>query len=802
MAIVGSGPVSWSLAQQIAASPQSGIELVGLFDEPGSARGQRTQCVAEAIRGDLHTLLMLCRNRAIDVVYIPMPMQAEWQIRDLIEKLADASVAVHLVPDLTAFNLLCGQVKCLGGICTLSVFDTPMGGAGGYLKRAIDVVLSSAILVAVAIPMMLIAIGVRLSSPGPIIFKQRRGGLDGRETVVWKFRTMTVTEDGDTIVQARQDDPRVTRFGAFMRRTHLDELPQFFNVLQGRMSIVGPRPHAVAHNEIYRRLLPYYMLRHRVLPGIPGWAQVNGWSGETDRLDKMEKRVEHDLWYIRNWSPWLDLKIIVATVGRVVSGFVPARLRRRQAGDPPTAPSVLLLVENLPVPLDRRVWLEARSLRDRGYRVSVVCPRMYKHTKAFERLEGIDVFRFPLLFESNSLLGYAIEYGSALVSMLWYAMRVWAKSGIDVIHVANPPDLLVLVALPFKLFGARVIYDQHDLCPELYAAKGKSGRLTRALLLGFERLSYRIADAVIVPNNSYRAVALARGEKDSDSVFVVRNGPLRNALAPKRGVSLEPLVGYVGVMGDQDGVDVLIEAAARLKDRYPDLRYVLLGDGTGRAEFERYAKELGVADRVRFTGMVEEKRIAEKLAACRVCVVPDRVNGFTARSTMNKVMEYMALSKPIVQFDTPEGRYSAGAAALYAKRNDVADFTDRIAELLDDPERARTMGRQGRARFLRSLHWGQSVKALYAAYDRVLGADEAEPVPATPETTTGIAVGRALEHDTANPKGWKSATPQPRPARVGRRVEKPRVPAPSIHVQQRGNAAETATRLEGGYGGD
>ena len=754
VAIVGAAAISQALAEIVTGTPHLGMELVGMFDGWAADDDRQQQTNAAAVAGSFSALLALCHRGAVDRVYVPLSIGGGEPLKPLIEQLADTRVAVDLVPDFTAVDLLHGRVRKLDGIWTLSVFDTPMAGLGGVAKRVMDVLLSGAILVAVAPVMLAVALGVRLSSPGPVIFKQRRGGLDGSQIVVWKFRTMTVTEDGDTIMQARRHgDPRVTRLGAFLRRCHLDELPQFINVLQGRMSIVGPRPHAIAHNETYRRLVPSYMLRHRVRPGITGWAQVNGWSGETEQLHKMQKRVEHDLWYIRNWSPGLDLRIIAGTVVRVLSAMVPSRADRRRAADRAPGPSVLLLVENLPVPLDRRVWLEAKSLRDRGYRVSVICPRMYGHTKRFERLDGIDVYRFPVLVESDGLAGYLVEYGSALAMMLWYAVRVWLRSGIDVIHVANPPDLLALVALPFKPFGTRVIYDQHDLCPELLAAKGRDGRLMRAVIRGLERLSYRIADAVIVPNESYRHVALTRGGRNPDTVFVVRNGPLRDALAPRRSVPRERLVGYVGVMGDQDDIDVLLEVAARLKASHPDLRYRLLGDGTGRARFEAFARELGVDDRVEFTGMVAEDRIADLLAPCSVCVVPDRVNDFTARSTMNKVMEYMALEKPIVQFDTPEGRFSARESSLYARPNDVVDLADKIAALIDDPPLAHRMGRLGRARFLRRLHWGCSVATLHAAYDRVLGAAPvAVPaVPAVPRPDAGRTVAKAPAPDAARP---------------------------------------------------
>jgi putative colanic acid biosynthesis UDP-glucose lipid carrier transferase len=240
-------------------------------------------------------------------------------LRNLLVGLSDSTASVYVVPDIFTLDLLGSRPVSLGEIHTISVFENPFYGVDGWLKRLEDIVLATLILIVIAIPMLVIAIAVKLTSPGAVIFRQRRYGLDGRDIEVWKFRSMSVSEDGPDVPQARRNDARVTRLGAFLRRTSLDELPQFINVLQGRMSVVGPRPHAVAHNEMYRTLIRGYMLRHKVKPGITGWAQVNGWRGETDTLDKMERRVEHDLWYIRNWSAFLDIRIVVLTIAR---GFV------------------------------------------------------------------------------------------------------------------------------------------------------------------------------------------------------------------------------------------------------------------------------------------------------------------------------------------------------------------------------------------------------------------------------------------------------------------------------------------------
>ena len=246
-------------------------------------------------------------------------MKAENRIVELVNALSDTTASVYLVPNFFVFDLRHGKMTSLDGIPVLSLHESPFYGVDGWVKRLEDIVVASLILMIIALPMAVIAAGVKLTSPGPVLFKQRRYGLNGAVVDVWKFRSMTVCEDGDKVVQAQKGDMRITPFGAFLRRTSLDELPQFINVLQGQMSVVGPRPHSVAHNEQYRRLIRGYMLRHKVKPGITGWAQISGWRGETETLDKMEMRVKHDLEYVQNWSLWLDIKIIFLTVFK---GFI------------------------------------------------------------------------------------------------------------------------------------------------------------------------------------------------------------------------------------------------------------------------------------------------------------------------------------------------------------------------------------------------------------------------------------------------------------------------------------------------
>ena len=315
VAIVGAGSLGQRLAANIVDNPWMGLDLLGFYDDATSDAVylQKIQGFVP-VRGDHQALVDNVRAGYIDKVYITLPMGAEDRIKWLLDQLSDSTASVYLIPNVFIVDLLHARSESINGLPSISIFDSPMDGASRLVKRVEDIVLSLAILAIIAVPMLIIALGVRLTSPGPALFRQKRYGMDGRPIEVWKFRSMTVMENGDTVTQAKRNDSRITPFGAFLRRTSLDELPQFLNVLRGDMSIVGPRPHAIAHNEEYRKLISGYMLRHKVKPGITGWAQINGWRGETDTLDKMQKRIEYDLNYIRRWSLWLDLKIVFLTV--------------------------------------------------------------------------------------------------------------------------------------------------------------------------------------------------------------------------------------------------------------------------------------------------------------------------------------------------------------------------------------------------------------------------------------------------------------------------------------------------------
>jgi glycosyltransferase involved in cell wall biosynthesis len=385
---------------------------------------------------------------------------------------------------------------------------------------------------------------------------------------------------------------------------------------------------------------------------------------------------------------------------------------------------VLILVENLPSPFDRRVWQEACTLRDCGYLVSIICPTGRGCERHFEVLDGIHLYRYDLPLEGSGAAGYAVEYALALAWSFALAWRVLLTRGFDVIHACNPPDLFFLIGGFFKLLGKRFLFDHHDLNPELYEAKfGRRGFLHR-LLLKLEYWTFRTADVSIATNESYRRVAIERGRMPPERVFVVRSGPSleRMRILPpderlKRGRRY--LVGYVGVMGRQEGIDHLLRAARHivLELGRSDVHFGLVGGGTSLEEMKALALELGIADHVTFTGRVPDADLLVMLNTADVCVNPDIANEMNDKSTMNKIMEYMALGKPIVQFDLTEGRCTAQRASLYAKKNDALDLAAKIVALLDDPAARAQMGEFGRRRVERELEWRHEAPKLLAAYE-------------------------------------------------------------------------------------
>lgn len=318
VAIIGLTPRGLELYQEIKTQPELGFECIGFFDDREPDRFPEE--FRSLLLGTVNDSVMTAQSGIINRLYICLPLSADRRIQQIVQQLGDTTLNVYLVPELLIINMMHGRLSNVGDIDAISVFESPHYGVQTYFKRSFDILFSASALLILSPLLLLITLAVRLTSKGPVIFKQDRYGLDGKQIGVYKFRSMKVLENSDKVVQATKDDQRVTPLGAFLRRTSLDELPQFFNVLCGEMSVVGPRPHAVAHNEHYRNRVAFYMLRHKVKPGITGWAQVNGWRGETDTLDKMEKRVEFDLHYIRNWSLWWDIKIIFKTLFKGFGG--------------------------------------------------------------------------------------------------------------------------------------------------------------------------------------------------------------------------------------------------------------------------------------------------------------------------------------------------------------------------------------------------------------------------------------------------------------------------------------------------
>jgi glycosyltransferase involved in cell wall biosynthesis len=387
---------------------------------------------------------------------------------------------------------------------------------------------------------------------------------------------------------------------------------------------------------------------------------------------------------------------------------------------------VLIIVENLPVPFDGRVWKEACSLRKAGYEVTVLCPKGKGYEQGYEYMEGVHIYRHPIPTEGNSPLGYLVEYGCALFWEFLYSGWIFLRRGFDVIQGCNPPDNIFLVVLPFKLFGVKYIFDHHDVNPELYFSKFKRQDIFYKLQILLERLTFRVSDAVMSTNDSYRGIAIRRGGVLPENVFVVRNGPdleKFKAVPPKHDLKhgKRYLVGYVGNMSTQEGLDILLDVAAHVKAAgRTDIHFVCVGGGPGLAALRQMVKEKNLSDTVEFAGRVSDAELLEILSTADVCVNPDSPCEMNNISTMIKIMEYMALAKPIVQFDLKEGRVSAQQASLYCDPlSREIDFAEKILWLLDHPDERRRMGEYGRRRVESELAWEYSVDNLLRAYDRV-----------------------------------------------------------------------------------
>jgi glycosyltransferase involved in cell wall biosynthesis len=390
-----------------------------------------------------------------------------------------------------------------------------------------------------------------------------------------------------------------------------------------------------------------------------------------------------------------------------------------------SARKILIIVENLPVPFDGRVWKEAVALQKNAYDVAVLCPRGKGYEKGYEVMEGVHIYRHPMPKEGNSAGGYLWEYGCALFWEFLYTWWIFARRGFHVIQGCNPPDDIFLVALPFKLFGVKYIFDHHDANPELYLSKYEKSDFFYKAQVWLEKMTYRFSDVVIATNESYKELAVTRGGLDSKDVFVVRNGPELDTFklvplnpALKHGKSY--LVGYVGTMSIQEGLDILLDVALHIKNLgRNDVHFTCVGGGPGLASLRKMVQDKCLEDMVNFTGRIPDQQLLDVLSTADICVNPDKPCEMNNISTMIKVMEYMALGKPIVQFDLKEGRYSAQEASLYSDNengNRTPDFANKILWLLEHPKERERMGEIGRKRVHEQLAWKYSVKNLLAAY--------------------------------------------------------------------------------------
>jgi glycosyltransferase involved in cell wall biosynthesis len=413
---------------------------------------------------------------------------------------------------------------------------------------------------------------------------------------------------------------------------------------------------------------------------------------------------------------------------RISGWLIPrAKSANRAPGGHPTAQPrrVLMIVENLPVPFDRRVWSEAKALRKAGYLVSVICPKARGYNASEEAIDGIDIYRHPLPLEARGATAYLVEYGVALFWELVLSMKVARRQGFDAIHACNPPDLIFLIAAIYKVFGRkRFLFDHHDANPELYEAKfGRRNFFWRLLVLA-ERMTFKLADVSIATNESYQEIAITRGKMKPNRVFVVRSGPDVDRVRevppdPRWRKGRRYSVGYVGVIGQSEGLDLLLRAADHIVRGHgrQDIQFVVVGDGPERDAIVKLCQQMKLEDWITFTGTVDDPTLFSILSTADVCVNPDRVNVMNDISTMNKIMEYMALRKPIVQFDVKEGRKSAEGASLYAAPNDPIDFANNILRLIDSADLRNQMGELGKQRLGDALEWRHQEPKLLEAYE-------------------------------------------------------------------------------------
>jgi glycosyltransferase involved in cell wall biosynthesis len=386
---------------------------------------------------------------------------------------------------------------------------------------------------------------------------------------------------------------------------------------------------------------------------------------------------------------------------------------------------VLIIVENLPVPFDRRVWQEANTLKDNGAKVSIICPKMKGYTASYEVIDTIEIYRHSLPLEARGALGYLMEYSVALFWEFVLSWKIFFKKRFHVIHGCNPPDLIFLVAMWFKIFGVKYVFDHHDINPELYIAKYNKKGFFYKLMVLVERLTFAAADYSIATNESYKQIAIERGKMQTDKIQVIRSGPKldRLKLLPPDSQYLKGrkyLVGYVGVIGEQEGIDLLLESVKHVVKERSDIQFAIIGGGTDLEKLKQLTASMKLNDFVDFYGRVPDELLVSILNTSDICVNPDKPTEMNNLSTMNKIMEYMALKKPIVQFDLKEGRYSAQKASLYATCGDTVDFAEKITQLIDNKQLRKEMSEYAYSRVINELSWEYESVKLVSFYKKVL----------------------------------------------------------------------------------
>ena len=388
---------------------------------------------------------------------------------------------------------------------------------------------------------------------------------------------------------------------------------------------------------------------------------------------------------------------------------------------------VLIVVENLALPFDRRVWMEATTLQQSGYEVTAICPQGNGYDAEYEVIENIQIYRHPLPPEESSVIGYLKEYSWAVYWQFKLARRVWQEKRFDIVHLCNPPDLLFITAAWYKLFhGVKVVFDHHDLSPEMYIAKYKRKDIFYYGLQVVERLTYLTADLAISTNKSHQNVALTRGKKKAEDVYIVRSAPDLERFHPVPVESdyrhgKDKLVGYMGVMGEPEGIDYLLRMIKYIvqEKKRTDIHFMLIGSGPAIKDLKELSQDLKITEYVEFTGFKKGHELLERLSSCDVCVEPSPLSEYNQNCSMNKILEYMALGKPIVQFDLREGRYSAQEAAVYARPNDEKEFANKLVELLDSPARQKELGTEGQRRMKEILEWRYQAPKLLDAYKAI-----------------------------------------------------------------------------------